>query len=305
MSEETLSVVPANKPKPPVPVGTRGITIADLDGMWRWAQCVAKSGMAPKGMESPEAIVVATQMGLEIGLTPMAALQNIAVINGRPALWGDAQLGVVRATGELEKFDEWYEVGGKRQTRNPQQFTDDVAAVCVVKRRGYPEQEGTFSIADAKRAGLIGKNLWNQYPARMLRFRARSFVLRDQFGDALKGLLSAEEADDIPGESRVAPVFIPAPTDDAPRVVTGTDETVATPESEPSPAYGKLSDILAQEDATVGQLVAVMVDFPPWKPYAEGVTTVESVPLEGVEMMVKNQKALRLALRDAKKAGAE
>jgi hypothetical protein len=195
MNQQTAVI--KQEPKAPVPVGARGIQIHDIEGLYRFATAVSKSGLAPKGIETPEAILVAVQMGLEVGLTPMAALQNIAVINGRPSVWGDAQLAIVRATGELEEFDEWYEVDGKRLDRNPAAYNDGVTAVCRLKRRNYPPAEFGFSISDAKRAGLFDKaGPWKQYPGRMLRFRARSFLLRDHFGDALKGLLSAEEAQD-------------------------------------------------------------------------------------------------------------
>lgn len=177
-----------------VVVGQRGLAFNDLDGMWRFAVCLSKSGLAPKGIQTPEAILVAMQLGAEVGLTPMAALQNIAVINGRPSLWGDAQLAVVRGTGDLEEFDEWVEVGGKRQTRSPKLPTDDTTSVCRVKRKGYPAREGSFSVSDAKASGLWSKDgPWKQYPFRMLQMRARSFVLRDCFGDALRGMRSAEE----------------------------------------------------------------------------------------------------------------
>lgn len=190
-----------------IPVENRGIVISDMESMWRWSQYVAASGLAPKGMEKPESIFVATQMGLEVGLSPMAALQNIAVINGRPTIWGDSQLAIVRSTGELEEFSESYEANGEPLPRNPSTFTDDVTAVCRVKRQGYPQQESTFSVADAKKAGLWGKQgPWSQYPARMLRFRARSFALRDNFGDALRGMLTSEEAADIDSMIDVTPV---------------------------------------------------------------------------------------------------
>ena len=182
----------------PVQTGERGIELRDLDAMWRWSNYVAASGLAPKGIEKPESIVVAIQMGLELGLSPMAALQNIAVINGRPTVWGDAQLAIVRGTGELEKFNEYYEENGTRLLRNPSTFTDTTTAVCYVKRNGCEAQESSFSVADAKKAGLWGKQgPWSQYPARMLRFRARSFALRDNFGDALRGIRSTEEVMDM------------------------------------------------------------------------------------------------------------
>jgi hypothetical protein len=171
--------------------------IASFDELTRFAEAVSKSGLAPKGMESAPSIFVAIQMGLEVGLSPMAALQNIAVVNGRPTIWGDAQLAVCRGTGEMEEFEEWFEVGGQKTTRNPSEYKDDTAAVCKVKRRGGGTIESAFSVADAKRANLWGKaGPWTQYPFRMLRNRARSFALRDCFGDALKGFRSTEEARD-------------------------------------------------------------------------------------------------------------
>jgi hypothetical protein len=159
-----------------------------------WEQATSQ-GKKTAGMEKPEAICVALQMGMEVGMGPMASLQNIAVINNRPCIWGDAQLGVCRATGELTDFAEWYEVAGKRVDKTPQTFSDDVTAVCRVQRRGYKEPTiGSFSVADAKRAGLWGKQgPWSQYPSRMLKLRPRSFALRDQFGDALRGFKSAED----------------------------------------------------------------------------------------------------------------
>jgi hypothetical protein len=208
----TTAVATVPPPKPPVLAGERGLQLRSLDDYWRMAQCVSSSGLAPKGLEKPEAALIAMQLGAEIGLPPLASLQQIAVINGRPSIYGDAQLGVVRGTGELERFDEWFEVTGKRVTRTPSEFTDDTQAVCLVKRRGYPETQDSFSVKDAKRAGLWGKaGPWSQYPARMLRFRARSFILRDQFGDALRGLRTVEESLDVGAIDVTAEPVKPAP----------------------------------------------------------------------------------------------
>jgi len=197
--------------KAAVPTGSHGLILSDLDSMWRFSTYVAASGLAPKGIQTKEAIFTAIQMGLEVGLTPMAALQNIAVINGRPSIWGDAQLAIVRSRSDLESFSEWYESGGKRLARNPATYTDDTCAVCEVKRRGFEPVQMSFSVSDAKLAKLWGKEgPWSQYPFRMLRFRARSFALRDTFGDALKGMRSVEEAMDAPA-IEVSATEIPPP----------------------------------------------------------------------------------------------
>jgi hypothetical protein len=145
-------------------------------------------------MNSPEAILVAVQFGLELGLTPMQALQNVAVVNGRPAVWGDAQLGLCMSSPlfDQSQFSEWFE-------GTP--FQDSFTAYCRVKRVNRKEVTiRSFSVADAKQSGLWSKKdtPWVTYPRRMLQMRARSFALRDAFPDLLKGVMAAEEAMDIP-----------------------------------------------------------------------------------------------------------
>lgn len=167
----------------------RGVSFSNVADLWNFAKMVANSGLAPKGMEKPEAITVAIQMGLEIGLSPMASLQNIAVINGRPSLWGDAMLAVCRNSGAFDEAAFEETINGEGQARK---------AVCVVRRlpNGKPCRS-EFSMDDAKRAGLQGKaGPWTQYPDRMLKMRARGFALRDTFGDFLRGMYSAEEVRD-------------------------------------------------------------------------------------------------------------
>lgn len=165
----------------------RAIVPQDFDGAWRIANAVAKAGMAPKGLDTPEKAMVAILHGMEVGMTPMAALQSIAVVNGRPTIWGDGAIGLVRSSGKLEWIKE--AITGA---------DDSMVATCEVKRKGDPDPvKATFSVADAKKAGLWGKQgPWQQYPKRMLAMRARAFVLRDTFADILRGLGIAEEVSD-------------------------------------------------------------------------------------------------------------
>ena len=156
----------------------------------KFAELVSKSGMCPKEYAGkPEAIVVAIQMGMEVGLQPLQALQSIAVINGKPALYGDAALALVKTHPEFE----WVREDDLDTIRK------NNAAKCIIKRRNQPEVVMTFTMEDAKKAGLQGKTgPWSTYPNRMLQMRARGFAIRDAFPDALKGIITAEEAQDMP-----------------------------------------------------------------------------------------------------------
>lgn len=169
-----------------------------------FAAIAARSAFVPKDYRNhPEDILLAVQLGHEVGLRPMQALQNIAVINGRPAVWGDALPGLCKASPVYEDLLETFE-----REDDP----DFLVAVCVAKRHGSTPVTARFSVQDAKRAGLWTKPIWQNYPRRMLQMRARSFALRDAFPDVLKGLIAIEEARDLP-----PPAYHPsdAPTIDA------------------------------------------------------------------------------------------
>ena len=160
---------------------------------------LADSDMVPKDFKGkPGNCLVAIQWGMEIGLKPLQAMQNIAVINGRPSLWGDAVIALVRSSPLCEYIIE---------------EDDGRTATCKVKRRGEPEQSRSFSMDDAKAAGLLGKQgPWTQYPKRMRQMRARAFAVRDVFPDVLKGLPVAEEVMDTPSERHMGQVERVEPT---------------------------------------------------------------------------------------------
>ena len=185
-------------PRPALPSGgkVRAIVPQSMDEAYRLAKAVCIAAMAPKGLDTPEKAMIAIMHGMEVGLTPMAALQRIAVVNGRPTIWGDGAMGLVRGSGLCEYVRETVAGDGDRMT-----------ATCEAKRRGEAEPiTRTFSVADAKAAGLWGKaGPWQQYPKRMLQMRARAFALRDGFADVLGGLYLREEIEDDRSARDVTP----------------------------------------------------------------------------------------------------
>ncbi len=185
-----------------------------FDQALTFSQYLADSDMVPKDFKGkPGNCLIAMQWGAELGLKPLQALQNLAVINGRPALWGDAVIALVRSSPLCEFVIE----------------TDDGhTATCRVKRRGEPEQSRTFSMDDASTAGLKGKQgPWVQHPKRMRQMRARAFALRDVFPDVLRGMPMAEEVMDTPTERHMGPVDEVKPPAAPPAPPTWPDEAFA------------------------------------------------------------------------------
>lgn len=200
-----------------------------------FAKMIGHSGMVPKDyVNNPGAILVAIQMGAEVGLGPMAALQNIAVINGRPSVWGDAGLAIVKSHPDFVSIVE--EIG-------------DTAARCTICRRNEPDVVRAFSRDDAKQAGLLGKSgPWSQYPKRMLQMRARWLAMRDQFPDALRGIGAADEEVDVtpaPQTVNAKPKTLGDVVDKA-RAPTIVDVEV---QALPSGPAKSLADVVAQAKA--------------------------------------------------------
>jgi len=163
-----------------------------LDTYMQLADKLSKSGLVPEAYRGkPNNVLVAIQWGMEIGLTPMRSLQSIAIIGGKPSIYGDELLGLVKShpafRGCEEKLDE-----------------KTMVATCTIKREvagNIEVTERTFSKDDAIQSNLWGRNVWKSYPKRMLQHRARGFAIRDAFPDAIKGIITYEELRDYPNDA--------------------------------------------------------------------------------------------------------
>lgn len=178
--------------KPPLLAGggIGAIIPQDIDQVWRLATIIVKAGMAPKSLDTVEKATVAMIHGMEVGLKPMQSMQSIAVINNMPSIYGDAMLGIVIASpvyGDHVESIEFDDQG------NPWQAT------CSAVRKGDTRwRTQTITRAQAQKAGWWNKQgPWSATPQRMLQMRARGWCLRDTFPDVLRGLVLAEEAEDM------------------------------------------------------------------------------------------------------------
>jgi hypothetical protein len=197
----------------------------NMQEVYAFAKTVAASDLAPKDYRNkPDNVLVAIQLGSEVGLSPMQALQNIAVINGRPSIWGDAQLALVRAHPSVLGYSESWDEKTQTWTCTLRRLSRDGQAEVTV---------GEFSMADAVRAKLANKQgPWTEYPKRMIKMRARSWCLRDGAADILKGLAQGEEAQDMePLRAAVVP--------EAPRAAIAAQASEPEQPPQPPPAATK------------------------------------------------------------------
>lgn len=159
---------------------------------------LAQSNVIPKSyIGKPTDIFVAMAMGYQLGLPVEQAIQDIAVINGRPCVWGDGLLAIIMNHPDFMDIIESQILEGEAV----------IGYRCTVKRRNRTDTVRQYTLKEAKKAGLLGKpGPWTQYTERMLQMRARSWAARDSFPDALRGIKSREEAEDyIDGDYSVVP----------------------------------------------------------------------------------------------------
>lgn len=175
-----------------------------------------ESGLAPAGVKNWQAAVIAIQAGRELGIPPTVAIREIYVVKGRPSCSSQLMMALVRAA---------YGPSAMRVKSN-------TATECTVEYR-IPGWDGTssvtFTIDDARKAGLLSNDTWSKYPRAMLRNRAISEAARSAFPDAILGMYTPEE--------------MGAPVDEEGRiVVTGTvidhetGEVLEAPETDPMAA---------------------------------------------------------------------
>lgn len=166
-----------------VKVGNGLISVNDLvlnlDKKKELAQIFIKSGLIPNQLNTPEKVLVCMFKAQELGLPPLEGLSGMAVINGKTTLQGNLILALINRSNKAKKI-----------------IVEEHENYCTVtmSRRDYDfEYTFSFSLDDAKKAGLVEKQIWKQYPKTMLKWRAVSGCARVVFSDVIGGLYTPEE----------------------------------------------------------------------------------------------------------------
>jgi len=225
----------------------------------RIGRAVVASGLAPSaligkltGDDAAAAVAVAIMSGAELGLKPMVSLRSFTVINGRPALYGDGLINVVRMSGKVAYLRTGCEERGGK-----------MVGFCEAKRLDTNEDKRVeFSQSDAERAGLwqtkatvIKWNKWDKkneekpndspwyrFPQRMLAWRAAGYCLRELFGDVLGGIRDEFEVREIAEAEEMRDITPPAASENKP-----------TPPKPPKPPAPPSAKTIEAEPVTENQ----------------------------------------------------
>ncbi len=207
MSDETTSsAITQYEPT----VGASGIMIASAQDLKAWSELVHQAGLAPPSLNTTSKIAVATQFGLELGFTPMRALQCVHVIHGKTGIEGKTMLAVLRAhpmckrircgTGLLEGQNTGWCMG--------------------VRADDDEEFYEYFSQEDAQIAKLWGStDTWKKYWKDLLMWKAVSRMANRNFSDVLMGVAIVEDLRSDPIYARNAPKDVTPQADEKSDVV--------------------------------------------------------------------------------------
>ena len=186
------------------------------------ARAFKESGMFPD-LQSEAQAVVKIVAGQEVGFGPMAAMQAVQMIQGRPTFSANALAALV-----------------KRHPAYNYRTREHTAEVCSIEffEDGEPCGISTFSMADAQAAGLNRNQTWEKYPKAMLFARALSQGVRWYAPDVTAGA-AAYVPEELGGdydesEAHAAPAGssgTPAPAAENGRDAAGGPDTAATIES--------------------------------------------------------------------------
>lgn len=166
----------------------RAMPTASLPDLVRYAEHLAHADLLPKQfVNRPANVLYAIEYGRTLGITPIAALTGIHVIEGKPSASSGLIGGLVRQAGHKLRVKG----DGRSATAQIIRADDPDWTYEVTWDLQRAEQAGLCQIKDGKpwARDRNGKpTAWEKYPAAMLKARAITEVARDACEDVLFGL---------------------------------------------------------------------------------------------------------------------
>ncbi len=169
--------------------------LVPIDDLASLAEKLAPRSMLPEKLRNkPHDVLAIVMAGRELGLPPWASIRLLNVIEGKPVLTADGMVAVARGSGKCVSFDMI-------------ESTDKIATFETVRHGGKP-QRMSFTIEEAKTAGLTNKDNWKKHSAAMLRARAQAALCRVVYQDVLAGVYSDDEAADFSRSRAPEPIDV-------------------------------------------------------------------------------------------------
>lgn len=157
----------------------------------RVSKAFAQSTLIPQNYQGKIAdCMIAVEMANRMNISPVFVMQNLYIVKGKPSWAGQACMAMINACGKFRDVKHVYT--GKKGT------DERGCYVTAVRLSDGEVVEGTeVTIAMAKAEGWTSNSKWRNLPEQMLGYRAASFFARMYCPEALMGLQTAEEVEDV------------------------------------------------------------------------------------------------------------
>ena len=158
---------------------------------YQMAKGLSQSTLVPQQFQNnPANCLIALEQSNRLNISPMAVMQNLYIVQGKPSFSSSFIIGLINASGKYDmelQFDE-EEKDGK-----------PYACTCWTEKDGRKVTGIKITMDMAEKEGWSKKNgsKWVTIPQVMLRYRAASFFARMNCPELSIGLYSKEELDDF------------------------------------------------------------------------------------------------------------
>lgn len=239
-----------------------------------------KAGVFPRTVQNADVAFAVILAGHELGFAPMAAVRGITLVNGKVSLGADATVAACTRHRDVCGYFSCVE-------------STDERAEYVTHRVGAPSPVTlSYTIAQAKRAGLTSNATWRTHTEAMLRARCAAALARSVYPDLVAGVYDPDEAAEIRGDHATA-------TDVRPTAEVKPEPLALPRDNGPSPSQAAAA-LTAPDPVDHYDLAAKLIDGASTLPElaaAWGVVTRDHIPHLG-----PNERAAIVAAKDARKA---
>ena len=152
-------------------VTTQNRAVATTDGalpelsfaaMMQMGQALVGTGFLPDHIKNGPQAAAIILAGRELGMEPMRALRSLSLVKGKITEAADSQLARFKSDGGRAVFSE----------------LSDTAAVLSLTHPNGDKHTETFTLDDARKAGLLSSGMYSKFPKAMLRSRAITAALK-------------------------------------------------------------------------------------------------------------------------------
>lgn len=181
---------------PIIPKQKKENSLETFKSDWEIASQLAKSSIIPDNYKGkPENVIIAVGLAKQMNLPPFTVMQNLAIIKGKTSWSGSFCKTLIERTGRFKDLELNY-IGEKGKDS----YGCYLSAIRISDGKVINGPEVTMKMA--KEEGWTSNKKWITLIDLMLAYRCQSFFCRIYCPEAMNGIYTSEEIEDVYGNSQ-------------------------------------------------------------------------------------------------------